>query len=178
MTETRISVPDNQDVTAFLSNGIIISFYANYECSQNHSIMLPKDIRVTKVRIEDSCDCYLELTEDQSYFKKYVEVFDSDETEIEIAKTETPILDQLKICSEQAKPASKLSVDSPVDQPVGRLPLFPQLTNVDDEPENLDKDFLQAQLSVKHQSIIRNVLAVISSITVAIVFLLEKLGII
>lgn len=63
-------------------------------------------------------------------------------------------------------------------QPIGKLPVFEQLANVDDEPENIDKDFLKAQLSVKHQSIIRNVLAVISSVAVAIAFLLEKLGII
>lgn len=65
-----------------------------------------------------------------------------------------------------------------LERPVGKLPEFVQFANVSDEPENLDKDFLKAQLSVKHQSIIRNVLAVVSSIAVAIAFLLEKLGII
>lgn len=64
------------------------------------------------------------------------------------------------------------------EQPIGKLPVFTQFANINDEPENIDKDFLKAQLSVKHQSIIRNVLAVISSVAVAITFLLEKLGII
>lgn len=64
------------------------------------------------------------------------------------------------------------------NMPIGELPKFVELANVNDEPENIDKDFLKAQLSVKHQSILRNVLALVSSVAVAITFLLEKLGVI
>lgn len=70
------------------------------------------------------------------------------------------------------------SKSSGQERPIGKLPAFTQFANVNDEPENINKDFLKAQLSVKHQSIIRNVLALVSSIAVAITFLLEKLGII
>lgn len=51
------------------------------------------------------------------------------------------------------------------------------------EPENIDKlgsditPFVRAQLSTKNQMILRNVLAILSSIGVLIVFILEKLGI-
>lgn len=54
---------------------------------------------------------------------------------------------------------------------------FSDLANVEDEPENIGKDFLKAQLSTKNQMKIRNVLAIISSIAVVIAFILEKLGI-
>lgn len=52
------------------------------------------------------------------------------------------------------------------------------------EPENIDKvdlgttlPFVKAQISTKNQMIIRNLLAVVSSIAVVIAFILEKLGI-
>lgn len=50
------------------------------------------------------------------------------------------------------------------------------------EPENIDKldplrPFVKAQLSTKNQMILRNILAVVSSIAVVIAFILEKLGI-
>lgn len=52
------------------------------------------------------------------------------------------------------------------------------LANVDDEPENIDKDFLKAQLSTKNQVKFRNVMTIISYIAIITVFILEKLGII
>lgn len=50
------------------------------------------------------------------------------------------------------------------------------------EPENMDKlevisPFVKAQLSTKNQMILRNIIAVLSSLGVVIVFILEKLGI-
>lgn len=55
---------------------------------------------------------------------------------------------------------------------------FSDLANTVDEPENLGKDFLKAQLSTKNQMKIRNILAILSSLAVVIAFILEKLGII
>lgn len=50
------------------------------------------------------------------------------------------------------------------------------------EPENIDKvgtatPFVRAQISTKNQMILRNILAVVSSVCVVIVFILEKLGV-
>lgn len=50
------------------------------------------------------------------------------------------------------------------------------------EPENMDKlevrsPFVKAQLSTKNQMILRNIIAILSSLGVVIVFVLEKLGI-
>lgn len=53
-----------------------------------------------------------------------------------------------------------------------------ELADVDIEPENLGQDFLKAQLSTKNQMKIRNILAIISSISVMVAFILEKLGVI
>lgn len=61
--------------------------------------------------------------------------------------------------------------------PVHDAPIFQQFANVDDEPESIDKDFLKAQLSTKNQAILRNVLAIISSLAVVVAFILEKLGV-
>lgn len=63
------------------------------------------------------------------------------------------------------------------NRPVSEEDDFSDLANVEDEPENLGKDFLKAQLSTKNQMKIRNVLAIISSVAVVIAFILEKLGI-
>lgn len=54
------------------------------------------------------------------------------------------------------------------------------------EPENIDKvgvpirhdPFVRAQISTKNQMILRNILAIISSIGVILTFILEKLGVI
>lgn len=50
------------------------------------------------------------------------------------------------------------------------------------EPENVDKvevpsPFVRAQISTKNQMILRNILALLSSLGVVIVFILEKLGV-
>lgn len=52
----------------------------------------------------------------------------------------------------------------------------PEAVNDDSPVRDFNQDFLKAQLSTKNQAMIRNVLAVISALSVMIVFILEKLG--
>lgn len=67
----------------------------------------------------------------------------------------------------------------PYEEPkkVEDVGVFREFQNVDDEPENIGLDFLRAQLSTKHQMLLRNVMAIVSSVAVLIAFILEKLGI-
>lgn len=173
MTEYRINIPDDQNVIVYLTDGAVIRFNCDYEYTQNHSVSLVDGIKILKIRIEDSGDCYLELTEDDSYYKKYVEKF-----ELEEKTTSTKLMKAQHAPEAAVEDCAKVIQSDMGSKPLGQIRAFRQLANVDDEPENIDKDFLRAQLSVKHQSILRNVLAIVSSIAVAITFLLEKLGVI
>lgn len=153
-----IECPIDTTVTVCLKGGMRIQFECDYEYCHSHQI---DNAEVEAVILKRDTDLQVVLPSEPE-FANYIVVTNQVRDDIQ-------------------------RMGNPTQYEVS-----PQFQNVEDEPENIDKlpsqaessdsilseNFLRAQLSTKHQMIIRNAMAIVSALAVSLMYILEKLGII